>query len=291
MNYRRTVKYAITAAALVCAQATFPAHGTEWSPVASERLMKLPGESLEKAVENDFKRSALAQDLAALDEEIAFKQMTLRDLQAAVDRAEDADTRADMQYRFIEAKRDYLTLMRDQQTLREKRARAKVRLYETIFGRMGAEARQRTPEQSALIDRQKQARERLERTTSSVDDTLLAPVAAEGSRYATQYSKNMAAIESLMVAINNHPMNRSPSIDGMPVTREEYLRSLIAEAQGELALAQQEEAILGHMAKLVSLDALALAEGIGEAEEDAVYAEGPEPQKQVSEVIDLFIPR
>ena len=262
---------------------------SDWAPVASERLMRLPGESLEKAVEKDFARSALAQDLADVDEQVAFKQMTLGDLKGAVERAEDSAARADLQFQFIEAKRDYLTLMREQQSLRKKRSAAKVRLYEKIFARLGADARRMTPERSALIDSQKSARQRMERSLQAVDASLLAPMAVESSRYATEYRKNIGAIESLMAAVQNHPMNRAPSIDGQPVTQEEYLRNLIANAQGELALAEQEEVILGHMAKLVSLDALALAEGIEETQSAETFSAGPEPRKQVSELVDLFI--
>jgi len=280
---------ALTLAAALCLVGPSAVLGNDWSPVASERLMRLPGESLRKAVENDFARSPLAQDLASVDEQVAFKQMTLSDLKSAVERAQDSATRADMQFQFVEAKRDYLALMREQQTLRKKRSSAKVRLYESIFDRMSAKARRTTPERSALIDSQKRARQRMEQSAQAVDAALLAPMAAESSRYANEYRKNVGAIESLMAAIQNHPMNRTPSIDGQPVTREEYLRNLIAEAQGELALAEQEEVILGHMAKLVSLDALALAEGLEEAQSDGVFSKGPEPGKRVSELVDLFI--
>jgi hypothetical protein len=65
----------------------------KWAPVASEKLMRLPGDFLRKAVDNDFARSGLAQELVSLDEQVALKRTTLADLQGAIDRTDDADIR------------------------------------------------------------------------------------------------------------------------------------------------------------------------------------------------------
>ncbi len=86
-------------------------------------------------------------------------------------------------------------------------------------------------------------------------------------------------------------MNHAPSIDGRPVSREEYLRQLLAEAQGDLAIVEQESLILGHMAKLVSLDALALAEGIAEVEAESGLSTAPSPARQPSEIVSIFTTR
>jgi hypothetical protein len=72
----------------------------------------------------------------------------------------------------------------------------------------------------------------------------------------------MAAIESLVSTINSHPMNAQPEFEGQPLSKQEYLRQLIAEGTSSLAVLDQEETILGYMAKLVALDAMALSEGL-----------------------------
>jgi len=262
-----------------------------WAPLASERLLKLPGDSLERAIENDYAKSGLAQELIGVEEEIAFKQMTLGDLQQAIERADDGEMRVDLQYSFLEAKRDYLKLMQEHQALRKKRAEIKVRLYEGLMERLSREQRAKTPRQVAFIDRQKQARERMEKSTATVDATLLAATAVETSRYSMEYRKNLSAIQELMAAIQNHPMNEAPSIDGRPVSREEYLRQLLAESQGYLAIVEQESLVLGHMAKLVSLDALALAEGIADVEAETRLSTAPSPARQPSEIVSIFTTR
>jgi hypothetical protein len=70
----------------------------------------------------------------------------------------------------------------------------------------------------------------------------------------------MAAIEQLAQAIAAHPMTDAAARDGQPMSRQDAIRALLGEAQAELALIEQEEAMLGYMAKLVSLDAMALAD-------------------------------
>ncbi|MCZ6845936.1 MAG: hypothetical protein O7F69_08565, partial [Alphaproteobacteria bacterium] len=237
--------------------------------VASEKLMQLPGDFLRKAVDNDFARSGLAQELVSLDEQVALKRSTLADLQRAIERTDDADIRLDLQHQFLNEKRNYIELMRENQEIRRRRAATKVKLYERLLDNLNREQRATTPEKAAFIAKQTAARERFRASVSQVDEQFLTSAAASQSRYAREYAQNLNAVQELVAAINAHPMNAAPAIDGQPVTRAEYLRQLVAENQGDLAIIDQERAILGHMAKLVSLDALALSEGIG----GEVYAE------------------
>lgn len=261
---------AALALAIVAAAPTSAAAAAEkWAPVASEKLMQLPGDFLRKAVDNDFARSGLAQKLVSLDEQVALKRSTLADLQRAIERTDDADIRLDLQHQFLNEKRNYIELMRENQEIRRRRAATKVKLYERLLGNLNRQRRATTPEKAAFIAKQTAARERFRASVSQVDEQFLTSAAASQSRYAREYAQNLNAVQELVAAINAHPMNAAPAIDGQPVTRAEYLRQLVAENQGDLAIIDQERAILGHMAKLVSLDALALSEGIA----GEVYAE------------------
>ena len=254
--------------------------------------MHLPGDFLRKAVDNDFARSGLAQELVGLDEQVALKRSTLADLQRAIERSGDADIRLDLQHQFLNEKRNYIELMREHQEIRRRRAATKVRLYERLLANMNRERRATTPEKAAFIAKQTAARERFEASASQVDAEMLVSAAASQSRYAREYARNLTAVQELAAAINAHPMNAAPAIDGRPVTQGEYLRQLIAENQGNLAIIAQERAILGHMAKLVSLDALALSEGIA----GATYAQididdTGEAPNQVTSAVEFFTTR
>jgi len=260
-----------------------------WSPKASEQLIKLPGDYLKKAVDNDFARSRLAAELTRLDKNIALKQQTLADLQEAVERA-DGDLRLELQHQFLAEKRNYIELMKEHQDLRSRRARTKMRLYEGLLAKINRSKRATTPQQAALISNQTAARERFEASAAQIDTRLLASSATSESRYAREYAKNLAAIESLVQAVKSHPMNQAPQIAGVPVSREEYLRQLVAENQAEIAVVGQERAILGYMAKLVSLDALALSEGIDAAPETEL-AEAGDRETGVTGAVDFFVSR
>lgn len=263
-----------------------------WAPAASEKLMQLPGDFLRRAVDNDFSRSPLAAELASLEEQVALKRATLADLQRAIERAGDAELRVDLQHQFLNEKRNYIELMREHQQVRRSRAETKLRLYERLLDRHNRDRRATTPEKAAFVAKQTAARERFEASVSQVDARILSSAAASQSRYAREYAKNLSAVQELVAAINAHPMNAAPAIDGQPVTRAEYLRQLIAENQGDLAVLDQERTILGHMAKLVSLDALALSEGVGGdayAENDIDVSETGDGQ--VSSAVEFFITR
>jgi hypothetical protein len=249
---------------LIIVMVTNPANAkplADWSPKASEQLIKLPGDFVKKAVDNDFARSQLAAELIQLDKDISLKQQTLADLHNAVQQS-DGDLRLELQHQFLAEKHNYIDLVTEQQNLRGRRARTKVRLYERLLAKLKHSERVLTPKQAELLSKQKSARKRFEASAVRIDTKLLVSSTTSESKYAREYARNLAAIDTLVQAVKSHPMNRAPEISGVAVTRAEYLRQLIAENQAEVAVVSQERAILGYMAKLVSLDALALSEGI-----------------------------
>jgi hypothetical protein len=274
-------------AATALAQTAHVAHAATWQPRASDRLIKLPGTHLEKAVENDFAKSPLAAEMAETGDRVTLKKETLADLQAAVEFAGD-DTRIDLEHQFLSEKRRYIDLMSRQLDLRTQRARTKVRLYERLLGKLNAKQAAKTPQQAALLADQQAARARFQGSLSTVDAKLFQSTIAAESRYAQTYAKNMGALESLIAAVQAHPMNQAPELDGQPMTQGEYLRHLIAQNEADMALVDQERSILGYMARLVSLDALALSEDL--AEPETLVAAG-DTQPAPADAVDLFIPR
>ncbi len=283
---------AMALAITVAAPSGEAAAAEKWAPVASEKLMQLPGDFLRKAVDNDFARSGLAEELVSLDEQVTFKRSTLADLQGAIERTDDADIRLDLQHQFLNEKRNYIELMRENQDIRRKRAATKVRLYERLLENLNRQRRATTPQKAAFIAKQTAARERFEASASQIDERLLTSTMASESRYAREYAKNLSAVQELVASINAHPMNAAPAIDGRPVTRAEYLRQLIAENQGDLAVIEQERSILGHMAKLVSLDALALSEGLdNEAYAEIDIDDDEDGPNRVTSAVEFFTTR
>jgi len=96
-NLRQGIAASVLIAGVLASAMLNNAMAETWAPVASERLMRLPGESLEKAIENDYAKSGLAQEMIGVEEQIGFKQLTLQDMQQAVERTDDGEQRAVLQ--------------------------------------------------------------------------------------------------------------------------------------------------------------------------------------------------
>lgn len=248
---------AIAAAAPVAAQ-----DAPTWAPVASERLIRLPAGYLERAIERDFRDSGLAEALESKTAALGGATASLADLQAAAERAR-GPLRDEMRHQFLVAKQEYLDLMGARQDLERQRVDTQLALYKRLLDRIDrAGGEGSDPALVALAERRAAAIARFEDTVAAVDMKLFAASPAKESRYGREYRKHAAALTDLVRAIDAHPMNTAPEIDGRRVGKAAYLAHLIAAAEAERALLDQKDLVLAHMAKLVALDAMALADEV-----------------------------
>jgi hypothetical protein len=81
-------------------------------------------------------------------------------------------------------------------------------------------------------------------------------------------------------------MNASAAADGQPKTKAEHVRQMVADTQAGLAILDQEETILGYMAKLVAFGAMALSEDALDAE---LADSDVEPVKGPAAAVDFFV--
>lgn len=257
-----------------------------WRPVASERLVRLPAGYLERAIERDFQDSPLAAALDEAGRALVDRNAGLGELQAAVEAA-TGDARDELRQRFLEEKQAYLQLMGRRHDLERDRVKARLALYERLLARLqrkGAGADD--PAAARLAGDRRAAQRRFETSVDKVDMALFADGAAGGSRYDAEYRRHAAAAGQLVAAINAHPMNREPEIDGRSVDRREFLRHLAGRAEAELALLDQQDLVLAYMAKLVALDAMAMADEVAAREAEA----GGRPEtRDVSAAVGLFV--
>jgi len=253
-----------------------------WTPKSSERLVKLPPSYLKKSLDHDFSQSALGSALTSTEEKIGLKSSTLGDIQKAIE-SSDGEVRLELRHQFLAEKRAYLEMMSERNGLRKKHLQTKRRLFENMIEHL-AQEEDLSPASQELIAQQDAAVARFERTFAAVDRKVFETSMARESRYSTQFNQNIAAIDQLMSRINGHKMNASATAEeGLPMTKQEHLRRLAADVQAELSVVEQEETMLGYMAKLVALDAMALAEDGMDAEmADSDVAEPLQPAKSVS---------
>jgi len=255
-----------------------------WQPQASERLVKLPTNYLKKSIDHDFADSELGKALHDVNENIGLKMKTLGDLQAAIGKTE-GKSRTELRHQLLVEKRAFLEQMSRKNELRRKYVVTKQRLLEKMMKRLKAKQGNVSGTRRALIEQQSAAHNRFESTVTTVDTRLLETTAAPDSKYSGKFAENIAAIEKLVNRIKTHRMNPART-DGKTLSKEEHLRGLLTENQADLSILDQEETVLGYMAKLVAFDAMALSE----EELDAELADSDHPaDTSLSIAVDLFI--
>ena len=255
-----------------------------WQPKVSERLVKLPPAYMKKSLDRDFARSALGQAVQDIEREIGLKPQTLADLQQAIEQA-DGDVLIELKHQFLAEKRGYLDMMQQKQDLQRKQVSTRHRVLERLLAKLNRKAGGMSPAKQKLADQQTAARQRFNASASKVDMNLFAESDVPESKYSREYGKNLQAIQSLVAAIKSHPMNSQSALDD-DISKPEYVRRMVADAEAELALIDQESQILGFMAKIVALDAMVLSEEI--ADSDYADSDITEPT-DITSVVNLFV--
>ena len=255
-----------------------------WQPKVSERLVKLPPAYMKKSLDRDFARSALGQAVQDIEREIGLKTQTLADLQQAIEQA-DGDVLIELKHQFLAEKRGYLDMMQQKQDLQRKQVSTRHRVLERLLAKLNRRAGGMSPAKQKLADQQTAARQRFNASASKVDMNLFAESDVPESKYSREYGKNLQAIQSLVAAIKSHPMNSQSALDD-DISKPEYVRRMVADAEAELALIDQESQILGFMAKIVALDAMVLSEEI--ADSDYADSDITEPT-DITSVVNLFV--
>lgn len=272
---------------LICLPAA--ANEIGWSPTISEKILILPPKHLETAIEQDFDRSSLATELGSLEQTINGQVSFLTQLQSDLDLYHGQE-QLEARHQLISGKRDYIQLMGEQIQLKKKRLVVKLDIYNRLLRQSKLSAYENS--QSAQFDEVHAAvADRAANVDSSLRDDLFTSTMMPETEFAQAYAENQSAISQLVEAIESHPSNHiGGSIDGEPMTREEELRLSMQDIQSELAILAMEEDVLGHMAKLVSLDAQAFADDLNEFQ---YGIDGFEPKKYDSPAnnIQLFINR
>jgi len=288
---QRRTRLLLGAAAIALIATAMPANAATdnaaptWRPQVSERLVKLPANYLKKSLDRDFARSALGQAIKDIESEIALKTQTLSDLQSAIEQA-DGEVQVELKHQLMAEKRAYIDLMGDKQDLQRKQIATRHKLLDRLLKRINRKSGGLSKSRRDLAAKQESARSRFEATASKVDMALFADDAAPQTKYAKEYGKNLQSIQALVSAIQSHPMNAEADLDGENISKPEYIRRMIANAESKLALIDQEEQILGYMAKIVALDAMVLAEDIADA--DLADADVTEPV-DLTNVVNIFI--
>ena len=237
------------------ASAATSAVSPNWSPRASEKLVKLPSTVFKKSIEHNFRESGLGLAIKSLEDDERLKIDTLVDLKNAIDTAQ-GETRTELRHQLLAEKRAFIEMVAEKNALKRKHLL-------TVY----------------LLSR-------FQSSFDNVDVAIFKASSGRESKYTVKYAENVAAIEKLYARINNHKMNTSVEVEGQALTKSEYVRHLLSESQADMALLNQEDTILGYMAKNVAYDALALSE----LTLDADLADSDSPgEGNVIKAVNIFL--
>ncbi|MBF7073062.1 hypothetical protein ISG33_06580 [Glaciecola sp. MH2013] len=258
-----------------------------WQPLASESLIKLPANLIEKRIQQDFDLSPLANELLAAEERIVAKATKIKALQSLLVDVSDNDM-IEERVSLVQLKSSYLDDMQQSQVLRQQALDQKQSLYEDVLQKL-----LRQENASASVDFQKlkasqeAARARMEKVIARVDDSLLGQGLGKQSPYADEFAANLNKIELLKEAISKHQAAMAPMIDGVEVSAQEYVRQLLMQAASDQSLLDQESLMISYMAKLVALDAQSIEFTIAyeETEDGAIINNFTKP----AQAADLFL--
>jgi hypothetical protein len=105
---------------------------------------------------------------------------------------------------------------------------------------------------------------------------MFLPSLEKQSKFSLAYNENLSAIDALTESIKTHPMNElGHALGDENLSKVAYLRRIIQSIEAENTILDMEEDVLGHMAKLVALDAMQLSEDVatlGYENENEQYA-------------------
>ena len=154
------------------ASAATSAVSPNWSPRASEKLVKLPSTVIKKSIEHDFRESGLGLAIKSLEDDERLKIDTLVDLKNAIDTAE-GETRTELRHQLLAEKRAFIEMVAEKNALKRKHLLTKQRLFERMLRTMGERQASLTPGRRELIKRQDAARARFQSSFDYVDVAIV----------------------------------------------------------------------------------------------------------------------
>jgi len=287
MNTRIIMSSLILAMSIGCTPFVLASEGRNWDPVASDKLIKLPANIIEKRIQQDFEASPMALHLVELEQHMQDKLSQLKSLGELIADSEGDDL-INQRFELVQQKSEYLDLMQEAQGLRQNALAKKQQLYETVLGKLrNKNGRISMDEVYQLKQKQAQARERMQNVMAQVDSSMMHKGLDQRSPYANEFAVNLAKVEALKNAISEHKANASPTLGDVEVTSEEYVRQLLMQASTEQSLLDQEALMFSYMAKLVALDAQALEYEISYGDEDTQLTQ--RNRTKPADVADLFL--
>ena len=260
----------------------------DWRPQIVEKMFIWPPKQLERVLNNDFKSSSLFLNLKNTDHKIQDRHKKIDDLNKSIP-SFNGEEQIELKHQVILEKRDYIKDMNTRLNIKKKHLLTKKRFFEQVRRKAIFKNDIKSNDKISSFQKNKSmALKRAEKMDKKISDLIITNNLDEKSKYFNEYYKTKKAMNLLEKKIATHPMFKANDLLTNPQNKISSLDSFIQEIESELSVLELKEQMLTQMAKLVSLDAMDLAEVVSRnsfSESQSVYKDLNDP----TNAIELFI--
>ena len=255
----------------------------QWRPQLSEKILLLPPKHMNDAIEQDFSKSGLAQNMTSVEGQLSDQVSAINQLKQNLSRYDEQE-QIEARHQIIVGKKTYIELLGQQIDLKRERLHTKLGLLKRLDRKLSSDTAQQKVA-SDVAQLQADAKSRIEGISSKLREQIALEPLTKETNFSKVFEKNMAAISALKDAIASHRMQSRLGLDS-GATKSDVLRQLMLDTEADLALIGIETELLGHMAHLLSLDAMALAEDV--AAQSFTVAMKAQTYSSPSDAVPLF---
>ena len=234
----------------------------EWQPQIVEKMYILPPKQLDRVLNNDFRNSSLYLNLKTADDKIKSRYSKIDQLNKSIHQFK-GDEQIELKHQVIVEKKEYITDMSERLKIKREHLLTKKRFFEKIKRKtLFQKGNQNFKAQSKFQASREKALKRSKKLDKKISNLLIGNNMSNNSKYFSEYQKTMSAMQQLETKIKSHPKFQENDLLLNSENKLESLNVFIDKLESELSVLALKEQVLIKMAKLVSLDAMELADSL-----------------------------
>ena len=234
----------------------------EWQPQIVEKMYILPPKQLDRVLNNDFRNSSLYLNLKTADDKIKSRYSKIDQLNKSIPQFK-GDEQIELKHQVIVEKKEYITDMSERLKLKREHLLTKKRFFEKIKRKtLFQKGNQNFKAKSKFQASREKALKRSKKLDKKISNLLIGNNMSNNSKYFSEYQKTMSAMQQLETKIKSHPKFQENDLLLNSENKLESLNVFIDKLESELSVLALKEQVLTKMAKLVSLDAMELADSL-----------------------------
>ena len=234
----------------------------EWQPQIVEKMYILPPKQLDRVLNNDFRNSSLYLNLKTADDKIKSRYSKIDQLNKSIPQFK-GDEQIELKHQVIVEKKEYITDMSERLKIKREHLLTKKRFFEKIKRKtLFQKGNQNFKAQSKFQASREKALQRSKKLDKKISNFLIGNNMSNNSKYFSEYQKTMLAMQKLETKIKSHPKFQENDLLMNSENKLESLNVFIDKLESDLSVLALKEQVLTKMAKLVSLDAMELADSL-----------------------------